>query len=284
MAAAPGFEQFLGELECPVCLLIPREGPVAMCSVGHIVCKTCKVNTKTCPTCRRPMLKEGTNTVVNKIIEQVPHPCKYKQFGCEVKKRHNDLVDHESRCPERTVKCPYLNCKKEIQIRKYNDHAAAFTSQCNDLSISVSDYSFSDLYARNGENIQDQMTRDVMWAMTGFEGFGTFFYLHQHYFAVEKIFAFYITVPMSSKEAEKYLAKITLQNRNDKRKSLANIQNVISMDSAPRNRKEVLASKNVMFVPWLQMSGFLKWTENKRNQKSEIVTSVDITDESQDFV
>ena len=282
MAAEVGFEQFLGELECPVCLVIPREGPVAMCPVGHIVCKTCKVNTKTCPTCRRPMLKEGTNSVVNKIIEQVPHPCKYKQFGCKVKKRHNELVDHESKCSERTVKCPYLKCNKEIQIRKYNDHAE--TSNCNTLSISVSDYRFTTLSTGNGESIQDQTSRDRLWAMAGFEGFGTFFYLHQHYFAAEKIFAFYVTVPMSSNETEKYLAKITLQNRNDERKSLANIQNVISMDSAPRNRKEVLASKNVMFVPWLQMSGFLKWTEKKRIQESEIVTSVDITDESQDFV
>ena len=101
---AAGFEQFLGELECPVCLLIPREGPVGACSVGHIVCKNCKVNLDSCPTCRRKF--DGTNAIVNKMIEEVTHSCKFNQFGCKIKQHLNELVEHESKCPERTVKCP----------------------------------------------------------------------------------------------------------------------------------------------------------------------------------
>ena len=85
---------------------------------------------------------------------------------------------------------------------------------------------------------------------------------------------------MTSSEAERYLAKITLKNQNDEIKCLANIQNVISMDSAPRDKKEVLASKSVMFIPSRLMSGFLEWTETEEgNQSSDIVTTVDIIDE-----
>ena len=282
--AASGLECFLGELECPVCLLLPREGPVGACPVGHIVCRTCRVNVETCPTCRRQMLEDGTNTVVNKMIEQVPHPCKYKNFGCEVKQSLKELVVHELRCPERTIKCPHLRCDEKVQIRKYNYHAS--NSDCNATSVSISEDEDRDtaLRTRNGESIQSLMSHHVDWVMKGFEGFGTFFYHHQHYFAEEQIFAFYVTVPISSNEARKYLAKLKLKNQNDVRKSLASIQNVISMDSAPRNKKEVLASKNVMFVPWVQMSGFLRWTVKYRTHESKIVTSLDILDESQDFV
>ena len=100
--SAAGIERFLGELQCPVCLLIPREGPVGACSVGHIVCKGCQVNVESCPTCRRQLLRDGTNTIVNNMIEVIPHSCKYSKFGCKIKKRVIELKEHESKCPQRT--------------------------------------------------------------------------------------------------------------------------------------------------------------------------------------
>ena len=80
--ASGGNDSLSDELECPVCLVIPREVPVPACPVGHIVCKKCRVNVTTCPTCRRQMHQDGTNTFANKMIERIPHPCKY---GCQVK-------------------------------------------------------------------------------------------------------------------------------------------------------------------------------------------------------
>ena len=68
------------------------------------------------------MSGDGTNTLANKMIEEIPHSCKYEQFGCEVKARLVDLLDHESKCPERTMKCLYLLCNEEVQIRKYREH------------------------------------------------------------------------------------------------------------------------------------------------------------------
>ena len=337
--AAEGFERFLDELECPVCLLIPREGPVGACPVGHIVCKNCHENVETCPTCRRQMLKDGTNTIVNKMIEEVPHPCKYRHFGCETKQRLNELVDHESKCPERTIECPYLRCNDEVQIKKYNEHAK--TNNCNRHPFNViANCSRTAFGLKNGQSIESFLSKNKYWHMKTiksghlgdvrlrrlrvdvtekvemcvdcqryFVGNDSLqkhlqevhkfpgpdptngisnssssspskkkregvFYLHQYFFSSEKTYAFYVTG-----EAEKCLAKITLKNFNDERRFLTNIQGVVSMDSAPRNENEVLASKNVMFVSWRQMSGFLKWTEEDGKQTSMIKTTVDIIDE-----
>ena len=36
-------EELKGVVECPVCLVLPREGgPVPVCSNGHFVCRTCR--------------------------------------------------------------------------------------------------------------------------------------------------------------------------------------------------------------------------------------------------
>ena len=90
------------------------------------------------------------------------------------------------------------------------------------------------------------------------------FYFHQPYFSAEKTFAFYVTAAEHLSEAKKYLAKITLKNQNDERKSLTIIQDVISMDSAPSNRDAVLASESVMFVHYKTMSGFMKLSKEKK--------------------
>ena len=44
---------FEKDLECPVCLSIPREMPIPACPAGHIVCRTCKTKVQECPTCKR---------------------------------------------------------------------------------------------------------------------------------------------------------------------------------------------------------------------------------------
>ena len=116
------------ELQCPVCLLIPREVPIPACPVGHIICKNCRVNMTTCPTCRRPMLEDGTNTLANRMIEIVPHPCKYS--NCQVKNHLKEIEDHEERCQERTVKCPFLGCDEMVQVSDFQKHAMAEENKC----------------------------------------------------------------------------------------------------------------------------------------------------------
>merc|ERR1719480_21125 len=261
------------ELQCPVCLLIPREGPIPACPVGHIICKNCKGNLTTCPTCRRKMLKGGTNTIANKMIEKVPHPCKY---GCQVKNYLKEIKEHEARCPERTIKCPFLGCNDQVQITEYQQHAMAKENSCNNYQgclLRTIGSSFN-IQTENGESLQSVLLRGWNWPMRAFEDHGKIFYFHLHFFSVEQTFAFYIT---STSEADKYLAKMTLKNQNDVRKPLSITQNVIAMDSAPSDQKSVLASKSVMFVHWRTMSGFLKWGNNTIDGKQVSQSTIQAT-------
>jgi len=244
------------ELQCPVCLLIPREVPIPACPVGHIVCKDCRVNVTTCPTCRRHMLKDGTNTLANKMIERVPHPCKFSP--CQVKNYLNEIKEHEARCPERTIKCPHIGCKEQVKVSEYQTHAMT-SSTCNDYNDNLS-------RTIRTTFVFDQSifnkTAFGSWRMRAFEQHGKLFYFHQHFFAAEKIFALYVTMAEDSGEAKKYLAKMTLKiQHDDDRKSLSIAQNVISMELAPSDRKLLFASESVMFVHWKAISGFMKWMD-----------------------
>jgi hypothetical protein len=44
-------------VQCPVCHVIPRAGPIYQCVNGHLICKDCeeKVTGGLCPVCRVPL-------------------------------------------------------------------------------------------------------------------------------------------------------------------------------------------------------------------------------------
>ena len=141
------------ELQCLICLLIPREVPIPACPVGHIICKECRVNVTICPTCRRPMHQDGTNAIVNRMIERVPHPCKYSQ--CQIKNNLKEIQEHEARCPERIIKCTYLKCNDKVKISEYQKHAMAKMNICNhyDGNLSKTIPSSLNIQTENGESL-----------------------------------------------------------------------------------------------------------------------------------
>ena len=109
-------DEFQSSLECPVCLIIPREVPVPACSSGHIVCKPCRENLTSCPTCRIPYNgRSTTNSLASSLIGTILHKCKYSENNCNVKLKLNEIVQHEIKCPERNVRCPTLHCQKLVQ-------------------------------------------------------------------------------------------------------------------------------------------------------------------------
>ena len=116
-------ESLEANLECPVCLVLPRELPIPCCVSGHIVCRTCKEHVSNCPTCRQPMPENMTNSLAGALIEQtVKHKCKYNDQGCEVKMMLLDLKVHERKCPERTVLCPKEGCGAVVKLKEFDDH------------------------------------------------------------------------------------------------------------------------------------------------------------------
>ena len=76
------------KVECPVCLAIPNEGPMASCPKGHLVCVPCQQTMLTngqlaCPNCREPMGK--TRSLLAKtVIENIEHECSNEGCGKKI--------------------------------------------------------------------------------------------------------------------------------------------------------------------------------------------------------
>ena len=50
-------ENLKAHLECPVCLGVPKVGPIYQCRNGHLLCKDCHPQLKHCPLCQIPLEK-----------------------------------------------------------------------------------------------------------------------------------------------------------------------------------------------------------------------------------
>ena len=101
-------------VECPVCLHLPRRGPIPACSNGHIICLTCKEkilerarnagSEPTCPTCKGA-LGNHTSLLAARLLEGVAHECKFT--GCGQEMTLEDLDQHEKLCQYQLVSCPF---------------------------------------------------------------------------------------------------------------------------------------------------------------------------------
>ena len=248
------------EFECPVCLLIPREIPISACPVGHIVCKSCREKVTSCPSCRRKMSEDGTNTLANKLIEIIPHPCK---FGCRIKKPLKSIVKHEARCSYGKIKCPYIGCQEKVRMEEYHDHAIN-SSSCNIFPDNKSGQMKFGLPLLTSHS---RPSRNADWKMRAFEEHGKRFYLHMHYSCEVHAFVFYVTIAEHSSEAKKYLSQLTWKNPDDEQESLIITRNVLSMDSAPSDTESLLDSKKVMPVSWNAAHGFIKWIDETKDSE-----------------
>jgi len=96
-------------MECPVCLETPRSGPIYSCRKGHIICKECEPKVAKCPTCR-DIHTDCRSLIAEKLLEatlkDTPVACKYRGSGCQFEDLVVNLVEHESSCMFRSVRCP----------------------------------------------------------------------------------------------------------------------------------------------------------------------------------
>jgi len=113
-------------LECPVCMEIPRAGPMFVCPNGHFACKKCKLGS--CPTCRVDM-GNGKSLLAVTVIENIYHKCKFVE--CEELFALDKLAAHEKICQHRRVRCPYSPCTEEIALSKLLEHLGKKTCSYN---------------------------------------------------------------------------------------------------------------------------------------------------------
>jgi len=127
-AKAFDFEEQRRMVECPVCLMLPREGPtVPCCPQGHFICPQCLDQRKAqgnqdCPTCRGPM-GEGKSLLAFTVVKQAKHECSLE--GCSTVIPFDEIKQHEEKCNWRLVICPGSDrsCNVMVPFQKVEEHA-----------------------------------------------------------------------------------------------------------------------------------------------------------------
>ena len=99
--------QLRSSVQCPVCLEVPRKGPIFICPNGHSVCRKCKRGQ--CPTCRAAM-ESTRNRVAEMAIAVIDHECSHD--GCVEEFPLSELEKHEEECPYKPIQC--IACSKSV--------------------------------------------------------------------------------------------------------------------------------------------------------------------------
>jgi len=132
------------QVECPVCLEVPRKGPIYTCPNGHLVCKKCKQ--EDCPICREAMGRNKSLVAVE-IIEKILHKCKF--VNCKEKfPLGEELAGHEKTCKHRIVNCPYIRCDEKFALscalehigKKSCSYTRAKARVVDDTTLTVQNY------------------------------------------------------------------------------------------------------------------------------------------------
>eukprot|EP00090_Calanus_glacialis_P036499 TRINITY_DN62360_c0_g1_i1.p1 TRINITY_DN62360_c0_g1~~TRINITY_DN62360_c0_g1_i1.p1 ORF type:complete len:485 (+),score=27.80 TRINITY_DN62360_c0_g1_i1:141-1595(+) len=97
---------FEKELECPVCLIIPRSFPIFQCRLGHNICSECHprlprpYRSRRCPVCQAKYCNPPTrNLLAEKLLECVHRTCRFDFLGCDFSDWGSDsLIAHETAC------------------------------------------------------------------------------------------------------------------------------------------------------------------------------------------
>jgi len=110
-------QQIKDKIECPVCMDLPRSGPVPVCPNGHFVCKKCKRDS--CPSCRIAM-GMGESLLASTILENIEHKCRF--MDCNVNLPPKAIEKHETACSQRTVSCPDADCSLIVPLANLVDH------------------------------------------------------------------------------------------------------------------------------------------------------------------
>ena len=171
-------EELRGMVECPVCLLVPRQGgPVPVCSNGHFVCHTCRDRIRQearlaerepkCPSCMVD-LGNATSLLASRLVERLKHEC--EQDGCEEKIPFAQLERHQLVCLFRKVLCPGSNCKLQIPFNKMEEHA----NSCGKIGIVLMDNTWHQYLATNKKDSGDFLT----WPTVSFEAHGKLFFVN----------------------------------------------------------------------------------------------------------
>ena len=152
------FEDLKKMIECPVCLDVPRKGPIFACPNGHIICEKCKEDL--CPICRGHV-GHNKSIVAAALVEKILHDCKFD--GCEAKHPLHTIEKHEKVCYNRIVICPHYLCEEKVQLSKVMGHLSESPSCCiNKVPRLMFGSSLVQTYESRLENLGQSCTWPVL--------------------------------------------------------------------------------------------------------------------------
>ena len=129
-------EQIEERLECPVCLIVPREASVITCKEGHLACSSClhkwvAGGRNECPYCRGELLVGVKNLLADLVIKNIDHEC---NNGCGQRVAYDDFVQHQKKCQFRLVKCPGSNQQCNMMV-PFCQVVPQHLGQCSDMAM-----------------------------------------------------------------------------------------------------------------------------------------------------
>ena len=197
-------------LECPVCLVVPRMGPVPSCPSGHLTCYPCFLKMRqegkggNCPTCRAPM-GDGQSLLAKVLIENMYHVCSLK--GCKEKVPFEDYEKHQEECSHRLVICPgsNLTCHDRVAFSDVESHILT----CPD-SIEHNPGG-GNLVTFTYEHQEDLLVRtNMVWSTLCFEAESKTFFVRMD--KTGGTFSIEVVMKGSKVECEQYVAEVTVLN------------------------------------------------------------------------
>ena len=145
-------EELREDLECPVCFVIPKSGPIYQCEAGHIHCKSCHPQLHECPVCRGP-IGNMRSLMTEKIIAKLPRKCTFAEYGClEDEKLPEEMVLHEKCCNFRLTKCISVGCKEDVPFSDIMDHCRL---KHNSIISKKDDFDYLNFTMGTTETFQD---------------------------------------------------------------------------------------------------------------------------------
>jgi len=196
-------------LECPVCLVVPRSGPVPSCPSGHLTCNPCLQKMRkegkadNCPTCRSPM-GEGQSLLAKVLIENMDHVCSLK--GCKEKVPFEDYEKHLEECQHRLVMCPgsNLSCKEKVAFCDLEEHVLT----CPDVIEHNARENFVTFTYEHQEDLLENT--NMVWSTLCFEAGSKTFFVRMD--KTEGFFSIEVVMKGSKAECKEYLAEVTVMN------------------------------------------------------------------------
>ena len=227
-------EELCGMVECPVCLLLPKEGPVPMCPNGHHVCIPCKEKMRKdevgpmfrprgapnrpkhlqCPSCKVAM-GEATSLLATRVIERVEHECEF--LGCQERVLLEWYRSHTATCLLRLVTCPAAHCDQLLAFNSIIEHVTT----CKGISsLDWLNKPHSSMVWTTSTKDKDVMFQPVKISLKG----GTFIYLIKRQ---QGVFSSEVVMLGNVEDCNRFMARISLVEPTTK-------QAVVSFSSRPR--------------------------------------------------